>query len=296
MVRRSKSRSEPEAGTSHSYRPINIREVEEYAQQLEEIFDKFKSEIKNDNGEALAHTISALKEYTAKLVPSMGEVDTEAVLQCFSEPNCVTLRESLGPKWVQKMNPEEDTPSGEEVLRQIPKEKTKPAIQAHCVTLFNNISTVTGYMSAVCVNLSLLIKITDEATFRVILAVSVKPLVQLNIPPGILNPLEEKKVETGREKEMTQLKKALLPCHDTQTLHWEVDNSPTWLLLAVLHLKLNLHFFSKGMQVDIQNKFRVHPKQLSKLLSSHKYYGGTDRKAVKWAATEEQESQPKKKR
>lgn len=200
-----------------------------------------------------AHTISGLKDHITKLFPSMGKVDTEAVFQCFSEPTCVTLRESLGPKWVQETDPEEDIPSGENVIKQILKEKMKPAIQEHCVMLFDNIGMATGYMSVVWVNLSSLAKIADEATFRVILAASIRPLVQLNIPPDIFNPLEDMKVETGREKEMTQLKKALLPHHDTQALHWEADNSPTWLLLVALHLKLNWHFFSEGTQVDIPN-------------------------------------------
>ena len=202
----------------------------------------------------------------------------------------------MGPKQVQETDPKEDISSGEDVIKQIPKEKMKPAIQEHCVTLFDNIRVATGYMSVAYVNLSSLTKIADEATFRVILAASIRPLVQLNIPPSILNPLKEKKVETGREKEMTQLKKVLLPHHNTQALCQAADNSPTWLLLVVLHLKLNRHFFSEGTQVDIQTKFRVHPKQLSKLLSGCKYYRGTDRKAARRMTTEEQESQPKKKR
>ena len=244
-------------------------------------------EIKNDNSDALAHTISSLKDHTTKLIPSMSEVDMGAVLQCFSKPTCSTLRESLGPKQVQEMDPEAEISSGEDVLNQIPKEKIKPPICEHCVMLFDNISVATGYMSAACVNLLSLAKITDEATFRIILAVSVRLLVQLNIPPGMLNPLKDKKIEAGREKEMAQLKKALLPHHDAQVLMWDTDNSPTWLLLVVLHLKLNWCFFSKGTQVDVQQKFRIHPKQLSKLLSSHKYYRGTDRKAAKRAVTEE---------
>ena len=217
-MRGSRSRNEPVPGGNHSYGHMNMKEAEDYTQQLEEIFNKFKMEIKNDNGDALAHTISTLKDHTAKLTPAMGEVDTQAVLQCFSEPTCITLRESLGPKWVQEIDPEADISSGEDVLNQILKEKIKPAIQGHCVMLFDNTSMATGYMSAACANLSSLAKITDEATFRVILAMSVRPLVQLNIPPGILNPLEDKKIEAGREKKMAQVKKALLPSHDTQAL------------------------------------------------------------------------------
>ena len=96
--------SEPEAGTSPPYRPVNTRQTEDYVQQLEEIFDNFKYEVKGSSSDALTHTISALKDHTTKL-QFMGQVDTNAVLQCFSEPTCVTLRETLEPKWLQEMDP-----------------------------------------------------------------------------------------------------------------------------------------------------------------------------------------------
>lgn len=215
MVKGSKSKDDPEARTSGSCRHMNIMEAEDYAQQLEEILEKFKPEIKNDNSDALAQAISILKDHTTKFTPSMGEVDTETVLQCFSDPTFATLREPLGPKHVQEKDPEGDIPSGDEVLKQILKEKIEAHIQQHCVTLFE-VSMVTGYMLAACTNLSSLTKITDETTFRIILAASVRPLVQINIPPSIINHLEDKKVETGKEKERHNSRRH---CYLTTT-HW----------------------------------------------------------------------------
>ena len=214
----------------------------------------FKTEIKYDKSDALACTIDALKDHTTRMFPMMKEANTDTVLQCFNDPTCASMRESLGPE-ENETDPEEDIPTGVETAKQVPKEKMKPAILEHCITLFDNVSAATGYMSAVCANLSSIAKIADEATFRKNLAVSVWPLVQLNILPGILSPLEDRKVNTRRKKEITQLKGTLLPCHDAPALHQESDNSPIWLLLAVLHLKLNQQFFSEGTQVDVQTKY-----------------------------------------
>lgn len=64
----------------------------------------------------------------------------------------------------------------------------------------------------------------------------------------------------------------------------------------VLYLKLKQHFFNEGMQVDIQNKLRVHPKQLSKLLYGHKNLNNKDRKTAKRVTKEEQGSQSEQKK
>ena len=98
----------------------------------------------------------------------MGDMDSDAILQCIWELTCVTLRESLEPEKVHAINPDEDLQSGEEVLKVISKKNIQPAIWEHCIALFNNISTVIGYMSASCANWSSLAKITNKETFRVI--------------------------------------------------------------------------------------------------------------------------------
>ena len=163
-------------------------------------------------------------------------------------------------------------------------------IQEHCISLFDNISAPTGYMSTACGNLSSLAKIAEEKTFMIILAVSVRPLIQINVTPGVLNRLEDKK------DQVAHLKTLLLPQDDAPILCWEADNGPTHFMLVVLYFKLSHRFFNKGTQVDVQTKFRVHAKQLSKILSSHKYYGSTDQKVAKKRVAEESEGVTKRKK
>ena len=53
-----------------------------------------------------------------------------------------------------------------------------------------------------------------------------------------------------------------------QALKREPDNNLTWLLAAVLYLKLKKKVFNEGTQKETEEKFAVLSKQLSKLLSS----------------------------
>ena len=80
MPKNSKRQSIPEPGTSRSYRPTNTRQAEDYPTGIEEIFNHFKTEIKDDKSNALACTIDALKDHTARMFPMMKEANTDTVL------------------------------------------------------------------------------------------------------------------------------------------------------------------------------------------------------------------------
>ena len=70
----------------------------------------------------------------------------------------------------------------------------------------------------------------------------------------------------------------LLPKPECAALAQEPDNGPTRLLCAVLWLKLNQMFFNQGTQKEACGLFTVHEKQLSRLITGHKYFGGTDKR------------------
>ena len=69
----------------------------------------------------------------------------------------------------------------------------------HCIMLFDHLSEATSHISAAMVNLSSLAKITDHETFKMILQASAQPLVQLNIPANMLNPVMDKPPPTAEE-------------------------------------------------------------------------------------------------
>ena len=56
---------------------------------------------------------------------------------------------------------------------------------------------------------------------------AVRPLVQLNVPEGFLNPIEDKKALTSEEEKKEKVKKMVLPIPDVTCLKHEPRNSPT---------------------------------------------------------------------
>ena len=122
-----------------------------------------------------------IKAHTAKIWDQMGRADTKTVLTSVAEPCCNTLRETLTEK-VTWVDPEEDLPTGQEILQKLPPQTS--AVRDHCISLFNDLAAATSYLSSAYMNLSALAKTCDEETFRTILKMSARPLVQINIPPN----------------------------------------------------------------------------------------------------------------
>ena len=69
-------------------------------------------------------------------------------------------------------------------------------------------------------NVAALAKITDKTTLMTVINGAVWPLVQLNVPKGFLNPMEDKKAPTSEEEKKEKVKKTVLPvprCHLPKT-------------------------------------------------------------------------------
>ena len=78
----------------------------------------------------------------------------------------------------------------------------------------------TNNLSEVCANVAALAKITDKSTLMSVINGVVRPLVQLNIPEGFLNPIEDKKALTSEEEKREKVEKdgAARPrCHLLET-------------------------------------------------------------------------------
>ena len=63
------------------------------------------------------------------------------------------------------------------------------------------------HLSEVCANIATLTKITDKSTLMSVINGAVRPLVQLNIPKGFLNPIEDKKALTSEEEKKEKSEK-----------------------------------------------------------------------------------------
>lgn len=93
-------------------------------------------------------------------------------MRTICEPSCVTLQQSLETDTIMAVDPDEDIPSGRKVLSRLPQCQVQPVVKEYYITLFDNLSAATGYMSSVMANLSSLAKLTDPKTFRIILEAS----------------------------------------------------------------------------------------------------------------------------
>ena len=120
----------------------------------------------------------------------MMAAEVDLVIHTIHELSCVTLCQSLEEGTVTAVDPDDEVPTGCEVLDQLPPQKLP--VHEHCIMLFDDLLAATGYLSSVMANLSSLAKICNEQTFWVILAASARPLVQVNIPEKFLNAVADK--------------------------------------------------------------------------------------------------------
>ena len=63
---------------------------------------------------------------------------------------------------------------------------------AFITSIFDHALQAHKHLSSVCANISALAKITDRVTLHMVINGAVRPLVQINIPEGFLNPVEDR--------------------------------------------------------------------------------------------------------
>ena len=92
---------------------------------------------------------------------------------------------------------------------------------AFIVDIFEHVAQAHEHLSEVCANVSALVKVMDKATLLSVINGAVCPLVQLNIPEGFLNPIEDKKAKTTEEERMEKVQKMVLPIPNAPCLAHE---------------------------------------------------------------------------
>ena len=92
---------------------------------------------------------------------------------------------------------------------------------AFIVDIFSHAAQAHEHLSEVCANVAALAKITDKTTLMSVINGAVRPLVQLNIPKGFLNPVEDKKALMSEEEKREKVKKTVLPIPDATCLKHE---------------------------------------------------------------------------
>ena len=172
-----------------------------------------------------------------------------------------------------------------EFIRQLPERARWAEETAFITDIFEHVAQAHEHLAEVCANVSALAKVTDKATLLSIINSAVRPLVQLNIPEGFLNPVEDKQAKTMEEEKREKVRKMVLPIPNAPCLAHEPRNGPTHILTAAVWLKMSRKYFNKGMAKEACKWFDVRAKQLLRVLKGRKYLGGTQ--ARKCKATEE---------
>ena len=129
--------------------------------------------------------------------------------------------------------------------------------------IFSHAAQAHEHLSEVCANVAALAKITDKTTLMSVINGAVWPLVQLNIPEGFLNPVENKKALTSDEEKREKVKKTMLPIPDATCLKHEPRNGPTRILTAAVWLKMSCKYFNEGTAQEACKRFNIRAKQLS---------------------------------
>ena len=120
----------------------------------------------------------------------MANADMDIILHSIKDLACLHLWQEVLPGRAEVVDPEW-MPSSQEFLHQLPEKNHKAEEKALIIATLDNISEAQAHMSMATANLSSLAKITDVETFRLVLKVTVCPMVQLNISPHYLDPVRD---------------------------------------------------------------------------------------------------------
>ena len=205
----------------------------------------------------------------------MGDADMDVILRSIKDPTALYLRQHLTAGGIEVVDPPDELPSGQEFLRQLPEQARWAEETAFIVDIFSHAAQAHEHFSEVCVNIAALVKITDKTTLMSVINGAVRLLVQVNIPEGFLNPVEDKKAKTTEEEKKEKVQKTVLPIPDATCLKHEPRNGLTRILTAAVWLKMSRKYFNEGTVKEACELFNVRAKQLSRVLTGKKYLGGT---------------------
>ena len=222
----------------------------------------------------------------------MGDADVDVVLRTIKDPTALYLRQHLMAGGIKVVDPPEEIPSGEDFMRQLPEQARQAEEMAFITDIFSHAAQAHEHLSEVCANISALTKVTDKATLLAVINGAIRPLIQVNVPEGFLNPVEEKKAKTMEEEKREKIWKMVLPVPNTTCLKHEPQNGLTHILTAAIWLKMSKKYFNEGTAKEACERFNIHAKQLSRVLTGKKYLGGTQ--AHKHKATKEPPARRKK--
>ena len=227
----------PEAGAQ------NVEEAEQYVDHINNIFDHLSTLIHEDLKDALAQMIRNFKKIVARQWEMMGDTDVDVILHTIKDPAAVYLHQHIRRGGVEVVDPPKEIPTGPEFIRQLPERARRAEEMAFISDIFEHTARAHEHLSEVCANVNALAKVTDKATLLTMINGAVRPLVQLNIPEGFLNPVEDRQAKMTEEERREKVRKTVLPIPNAPCLAHELRNGPTRILAAAVWLKMRQKVF-----------------------------------------------------
>ena len=135
----------------------------------------------------------------------MGDADIDVVLHTIRDPTAVYLCQHLTKGGVDVFDPPEDIPSRCEFICQLPEKTRRAEETAFIVSIFDHASEAHKHLSTLCANISALAKIMDRAMLHMVINGAVQPLMQINVPEGFLNPVEDRRPKMTEEERQEKI-------------------------------------------------------------------------------------------
>ena len=209
--------------------PQNPAEAQTYHDKIDEIMVMFSDLLADDQKDALRSTITSLKKLMVKHWHQMSEADIEVILKLIHDPSCVYLCQHLTTKGVDIAEPVTEIPEGWTFLRQLPEKIRKAEVWEMIVMYFDHLSE--AHMSLFAANMSSLAKICDPETFDMVLKVTARPMIQVNIPERYLSPVQDPPQRWLQKKGWHGLRRFCLPRQIWHVLQENQDLDPPGILL-----------------------------------------------------------------
>ena len=171
--------------------PQDPAEVQTYHDKIDEIMTTFSDLLADDRKDTLRSTIASLKKLMAKHWCQMLEANIEVIMKSIHDPSCVYLCQHLTTKGVDVTEPSIEIPEGWTFLRWLPEKTRKTEIQEMIISCFDHLLKAHTHMSSFLANMSSLAKICDPETYDMVLKVTARLMIQVNIPEHYLSPVQD---------------------------------------------------------------------------------------------------------
>ena len=114
---------------------------------------------------------------------SMAAADIDIVMACIKDRTCIYMRNLEHQEGARSIDPDDDIPSGPDILEQLPPEKryTK-AIKDNITSIFTHIANAQLEASLAAANIAALARTANADTLDTVLRAAVRPLVQIDWP------------------------------------------------------------------------------------------------------------------